>query len=137
MAIPTSRAKGKAQIDIDVAKCDGCGKCIEVCKDFGFELVEEFVPSSISGQEPQAVQKAKVKETAFFGCVACGHCMAVCRQMAITINGRTLSPDDLFRLPTIRNKANYEQLLTLFQRRRSIREFTDKRVEPEIIEKIL
>ncbi|MCL1826392.1 MAG: nitroreductase family protein [Betaproteobacteria bacterium] len=137
MAIPTSRVKGKAQIHIDTAKCDGCGKCIEVCKDFGLELVDEHVPSAVHGQEARVVQKARIKETSFAGCIACGHCMAVCPWMAITINGRTLSQDDLFKLPTIRNKANYEQLMALLQRRRSIREFTDKKVEPEIIKKIL
>jgi len=137
MAIPTSRTREKAQIYIDAAKCDGCGKCIEVCKDFGFELVDEHIPGAIPGQEARSVQRARVKATSFVGCIACGHCMAVCPQMAITINGRTLSPGDLFKLPTIRNKANYEQLLALLQRRRSIREFIDKKIEPEIIEKIL
>jgi len=137
MAIPTTRTKEKAQIHIDTAKCDGCGECIEVCKDFGLELVDEHVPSAIPGQKPEVIQKAKVKETSFFGCIACGHCMAVCGRRAITINGRTLSPDDIFKLPTIRNKASYEQMLTLLQRRRSIREFIDRKVEPKIIEKIL
>ena len=137
MAIPTSRAKEKAQIYIDTAKCDGCGECVEVCNDFGLELVDEHVPSATPDQKPEVIQKAKAKETPLFGCIACGHCMAVCARRAITINGRTLSQDDIFRLPTIRNKANYDQMLTLLQRRRSIREFIDRKVEPEIIEKIL
>ena len=135
MAIPTTRTREKAQIYIDAAKCDGCGKCVEVCNDSSLELVNKHIPNAIPEAKP--TQIAKVKAASFFGCIACGHCMATCPQMAITINGRTLSPDDLFKLPTIRNKANYEQLLTLLQRRRSIREFTDKNVEPEIIEKIL
>ncbi|MDR2173305.1 MAG: nitroreductase family protein [Burkholderiales bacterium] len=137
MAVPTSRASEKAQVHIDASLCDGCGKCIDVCKDFGLELVDERMPSAIPSQEAMTTQKAKIKETTFVGCFACGHCMAVCPRMAISINGKTLSPNDLFRLPTIRNKANYEQLLTLLQRRRSIREFIDRKVEPEIIEKIL
>jgi nitroreductase len=63
--------------------------------------------------------------------------MAICPNNAILICGRTLSPDDMFELPSTENVANYQQLLTLLQRRRSIREFTDKKVTSEIIEKIL
>jgi ferredoxin len=122
MTIPTSRTKEKARISIDTAKCIGCGKCVEVCKDFGLTLVDE---------------KVRVSETPFFGCIACGHCMVVCPNEAITIHGRTLSPDDMFDLPSIENAANYDQLSALLQRRRSVREFIDKNVEAEIIEKIL
>ena len=122
MAIPTSRTKERAEIAIASEKCGGCGRCVEVCKDFGLILSDG---------------KVKVSETPFVGCIACGHCMAVCPSGAITIHGRTLSPNDTFDLPPIEQTANYDQLLALFQRRRSIREFTDRTVEPKIIEKIL
>jgi len=39
--------------------------------------------------------KAQKSETAFFGCYACGHCMAICQTGAIEISGREISPDDL------------------------------------------
>jgi len=122
VAIPTTRTKECAKITINTEKCCGCGKCVEVCKDLGLMLSNG---------------KVKVSETPFFGCIACGHCMAVCPNNAITICGRTLSPNDMFELPPTENVANYQQLLALLQRRRSIREFTDRKVEPEIIEKIL
>jgi nitroreductase/NAD-dependent dihydropyrimidine dehydrogenase PreA subunit len=122
MAIPTSRTRENGQVTIDTDKCTGCGKCVVVCNDN--VLI-------------QADGKPKVSETPFLGCIGCAHCMAICPQEAITIYGRTLSPSDMFDLPPIQNMANYEQLLTLFQKRRSIRKFTDKNVEPEIIEKIL
>ena len=122
MGIPTSRTKEKARICIDTDKCAGCGTCVEVCKDFGLMLADG---------------KVKVSETPFAGCIGCGHCMAVCPHEAITIHGRTISPDDMFDLQPNENRANYDQLLALFQRRRSIREFADRNVEPEIIEKIL
>lgn len=122
MAIPTSRTGDKARICIETDKCSGCGKCVAVCKDFGLTLVDGKVQAS---------------ETPFFGCIGCGHCMAICPNEAISIRGRTLSPDDLFDLPAIESTADYDRLFALFQRRRSIREFADRNVEPELIEKIL
>ncbi len=40
-------------------------------------------------------------------------------------------------MPPETSAANYEQLFALFQRRRCVREFIDKAVEPVIAEKIL
>ena len=122
MAIPTSRTKESAEIRIDKTKCTGCGKCVAVCKDYSIAIEN---------------RKAKVNTHSIFGCVACGHCMAVCPGEAIMIYGRTLSPNDMFDLQPIEQMSNYDQLLALFQKRRSIREFTDRKVKPEIIEKIL
>lgn len=122
MAIPTSRTKTKAEISIDSERCTGCGLCVSVCKDFGIGVEEG---------------KARVLESSFFGCIGCGHCMAICPTGAVTVHGRTLSPDDLFDLPKKEDAADYDRLHTLMQRRRSIREFTDKPVERDVVEKIL
>lgn len=122
MAIPTSRTKEAANIFIDDELCNGCGLCVTVCKDFGLVLKNKKV---IKADNP------------LFGCLACGHCMAICPTSAITIEGRTLSPDDLFDLPQKEDISSYEQILALFQHRRSIREFKDKNVEPDLIKKIL
>jgi nitroreductase len=40
-------------------------------------------------------------------------------------------------LPDKRSAANYESILSLYQRRRSVREFKDKPVEKELIDKVL
>ncbi|MCI0472656.1 MAG: nitroreductase family protein [Ignavibacteria bacterium] len=122
MAIPTSRTKEKAEIKILEDKCNGCGLCVDVCKDFSLVLENG---------------KVKVSGTPVFGCIGCGHCMAICPNDAIEIHGRTLSPGDLFDLPSVNEAATYEQMLSLYQRRRSVREFKDKPVEPDFIEKIL
>ena len=122
MAIPTTRTKERAKITIDTEKCCGCGKCVQVCKDFGLRVTNG---------------KVVVSETSSFGCIGCGHCMAICPNDVITIYGRTLSSDDIFDLPQMENAANYQQLFALLQRRRSIREFTNVKVESETVEKII
>lgn len=48
-----------------------------------------------------------------------------------------MSPTDLFDLPPKEKAADYNQLLALLQRRRSIREFDSRTVEHEKIVRIL
>src|SRR5665648_1010030 len=76
-------------------------------------------------------------EYPLFGCIGCGHCMAICPTGAIEIHGRELSPDDLFDLPKKEMAAGYDELLNLLKRRRSMREFKDLPVEKALIDKIL
>jgi ferredoxin len=122
MSIPTSRTREKGEITISEAKCNGCGLCVEVCKDFGLKIVHK---------------KAVISQNPLFGCIACGHCMAICPTGAIEINGRELSPDDLFDLPARDSAASYDQLLNLLKIRRSLREFRDEPVGQQITDKII
>ncbi len=122
MAIPTSRTNQKAELSIDSEKCTKCGLCVSVCKDFSLVMDKN---------------KVKISDDPLFGCIGCGHCMAVCPTGAIEIHGRTLSPEHLFDLPSFEKAANYEQLSNLLERRRSIREFQANEVEADLIEKIL
>ena len=122
MAIPNSRTTESGTITIDTEKCNGCGLCVQVCKDLDLEMFEG---------------KARVSGNGIFECFACGHCMMVCPQDAIHINGRLLSPSDIIPLPEQAEAAGYEQLMALYQRRRSIREFKDKPVPGEYIVKII
>lgn len=122
MSIPTSRTKEPGKIIIDTDKCIGCGLCVKVCKDFSLEIIDN---------------KVRQKSESCFGCIACGHCMAICPNGAMEISGRTLSKEDLFDLPKKEFASDYSSLLSLCQRRRSIREFKDKPVERELIEKVI
>jgi len=122
MAIPTSRTKEAAQILINTATCQGCGSCVEVCKDFGIILEGG---------------KARPSETPIFGCIACGHCMAICPTGSIRIEGRTLSEKDLFTLREAEHPATYTALLSMLEKRRSIREFRDIPVEKNLLDQVL
>lgn len=122
MPIPTSRTHENAVIQIDEKLCNGCGLCVNVCKDFCLVLKDK--KAILSGQD-------------LFGCIGCGHCMMVCPKAAITIEGRCTSAEDLMDIPFKADASTYKELLSLMQRRRSMREYKDVPVEKELIEKIL
>lgn len=122
MAIITGRTSENGHIKILYEKCNSCGLCVKVCKDF-----------SIIMKEGQPV----VSSNPLFGCVACGQCMAVCPTCAIEISGREMTPEDRIDLTEMKNKASYDQLKNLMLARRSIRDFKDEIVEDELIEMII
>lgn len=122
MAIPTTRTKQAANIYLDTERCTGCGECVKVCSDLSFQLIDN---------------KVNKTNQSFFGCVGCGQCMMTCPQGVIAIEGRTLSPVQLFDLPDKKGKPSYESFLNMLQHRRSVRKFKDIPVEKEKIDQIL
>ena len=53
------------------------------------------------------------------------------------LSRRCLSLDDIMEIPSKESRATYEQLKSLMLARRSIRDFRDKEVEREVIDKII
>ncbi len=120
--IPTSRTKENSVITLHPSLCNGCGKCVSVCKGFNLEIADG---------------KAIVLPHSFYGCIGCGHCMAICPTDAIEVSKREISSESLFPIPPKDSILQYDPLVALLQHRRSIREFKKKEVEPSVIEKII
>jgi nitroreductase/formate hydrogenlyase subunit 6/NADH:ubiquinone oxidoreductase subunit I len=122
MVIPTSRTKEKGRISIDYKICNSCELCVNVCKDRTLTMVNG---------------KVAIDEDPIFGCIACGQCVAICPKDCISLEGRTVTMEDFQPFPSKENKANFDQLYELMFSRRSIRDFKEKEIEPEILDKIL
>jgi len=122
MPIPTSRTKENGQITINQELCNGCGFCVDICKDFSLKIENG---------------KAVISDTPFFGCFGCGQCVAICPNDAITVEGRFNAYNQLFQLPKKEDTASYNQLTNLLQHRRSTRDFKDKPVEKVLLDKII
>lgn len=67
-------------------------------------------------------------------CLRCGQCMAVCNTKSIVIDGLGYD-SDFSDLP--QNNVDYNSFMNFLANRRSIRNFKDKAVPKDIIEKVL
>lgn len=122
MAIITSRTNENGKISIFYDRCNSCGLCVKVCKDFSLVMEND---------------KPVVSNNPVFGCIACGQCMAVCPTNAIEISGREMTAADRIDFSEMKGKSSYELLKNLMISRRSIRDFKDVEVDEELIEKII
>ena len=106
-------------ISIDPSRCKKDGLCASVC------------PADIFVQREKLTMPELINED---DCIACGHCVAICRQGAIRHSEfpaseiRAIKPEEM---PT------KEQVMTLLKSRRSIRAFRDKPLAKETIERII
>jgi nitroreductase/NAD-dependent dihydropyrimidine dehydrogenase PreA subunit len=113
--------KQEIDITIDDKKCISCGKCIEVC------------PLGILTYKADS----KLKTPIVFdskACICCGHCISVCPKDAIIHNQLSLSdfpPIDSF------HSIEWSDFIKFTRQRRSIRNYLNKPVPKELIDKIL
>lgn len=104
---------------VDSAKCTKCGGCVEIC------------PAGIYEQKSSTAVPDRVGERVPY-CIACGHCVMRCP--ADAISHPSFSPEqihELGRLPKAEDVAN------LFRGRRSLRSFTDQKVDRSLLEEII
>ena len=104
---------------INTKKCTGCGLCVKECGAFVLEMRDGKVAYTDDGG---------------YGCVECGHCVAICPAKAIkdTLaergDNRAYVPDSL---------PSAAALQTLFRSRRSVRVYRDKPLSREVLERLL
>jgi len=106
-------------ITIDTVICKKCGTCALCCPMAVF--VKEGKDSV-----PEAVHEDF--------CINCGHCVAVCPQGALS---RTDYPQGTINPINQKLIPDAEQVIELLRTRRSTRQFADKPVEKDLIEKII
>ena len=109
-------------MQVDSDRCTVCGACVQVCK--GAPL---FLDAG----------RVRIDQSRLFGCIGCGHCVAVCPEEAITVSGRDLTPEDVISFASVGEQADYSRLYATMLARRSVRDFEDRPVEQELIDRIL
>jgi len=107
------------EVTIDTERCKKDGLCAKVC------------PKSIFVQRKKLAIPELVDEA---GCIACGHCVAICPQGAIS---HSEFPVTTIRAIPFEQMPTTEQVMTLLKTRRSIRAFRDKPLPNDTIERII
>ena len=101
-------------LDIDPARCVGCGCCARECPQYLLRIEEK---------------KCVVSDEDMARCHGCGHCLAVCPAGALVLDGiREPLPDCIPLRMTAEGRAQ------LFQGRRSIRHYRQDPVPREVLE---
>jgi len=106
------------KLEVNKTLCKACGLCAEVC------------PNKVFRKEND--QTSIIKERIPL-CFACGQCMAICPTKAVTVEGYSYE-DNFFDLP---EPTSYEKsFFDLIRSRRAVRNFLDKPIPRELLEKI-
>ncbi len=106
---------------VDATSCRKCGACVDVCPN---RIIQKDAGGSVYFMEDRKWE-----------CFRCGHCMAVCSNEAIHIPGLSYEKD-FFTFPP-RGNQDPDDFYHLLETRRAIRNFVDKPVPHEILEKIV
>jgi len=109
------------EITIDADLCRRDGLCATACARGILEQDEK-------GAVP------KILETEVEHCFRCGHCVAICPAGAVS---HSHFPEGTVTPVSAEDLPGYDQVLELMRGRRSKREFRDKPVDGDVIEKVL
>ena len=104
-------------IQIDHSRCVKCDACVRDC------IVEILKPDG-NGFPAVAPELERF-------CLNCQHCLAVCPKGAVTCNGVT--PE---QCPVPGPLPGSDSMLNLLRQRRSIRQFKDENLPPEVLSKL-
>ena len=105
------------KLSIDSELCIACMQCASVCiRD---NIIVEDVAQEVGSN-----------------CFECGHCMAICRQNAITLKSFEGREDRIEDYNPREIPVEYDDLLQLLKQRRSIRWFRDKKIDKATFDKL-
>ena len=99
-------------------KCTRCGQCVQDCLVRIIEIDDGY-PAIVPEKE--------------CSCLECQHCLAVCPTGAVSILGK--QAEDSVTLAG--NLASPEKIETLMKGRRSVRQYRDENIPPELIQRLL
>jgi len=107
------------EVKINAERCKKDGLCAKVCPKGIFVQREKLTIPELMDEE---------------GCIACGQCVAICRQSAIS---HSEFPATSLRAIQFEQMPTPEDVMVLLKTRRSIRAFRDKPLAKETIERII
>ena len=109
------------QIIIDKATCTRCNTCATVC------VMGIIDKATNSGFPSIPVEKVDY-------CIKCGHCESFCAHNALTLD---FLPEEKITISASDAQIEPQNLALYLKKRRSVRHFTSKSVDKEIIEKVI
>ena len=109
------------EVIIDTERCKKDGLCAMICPVAGI-------------QQDEKVTVPKIPDEHMERCIACGHCVAICRHGAIS---HSEFPTTTIRAIPFEQMPTTEQVLTLLKTRRSIRAFRDKPLSSDTLNTII
>ncbi|MFW9971384.1 MAG: nitroreductase family protein [Candidatus Odinarchaeota archaeon] len=104
---------------IDINRCSLCKCCIKECPRGNYGFISE---------------EKKIFFDSSQNCILCGHCIAVCPEEAIIY---TDMYDQALEFKELNISISNEELNQLLRLKRSIRQYKNKQIPKEIIEKII
>lgn len=105
------------QFSIDQQKCTRCGQCVSDCVARIIEMRDGY---PVIAPENES------------SCIECQHCLAVCPTGAVSILGNSAEDS----MPLAGNLADPENVETLIKGRRSVRQYRDENLPPELMQKL-
>jgi Nitroreductase len=105
------------KIKISPELCENCNKCVEICPEGILKRDNEF---------------PEISDIMY--CMSCGHCVSICSEGAITHQN---FPENTIHDIDPSLDVSTDQVLEILRTRRSVRSFKKKKVEKELLEKVI